>query len=223
MFNNFDGKLSTTGALYKLDAYTGELVTKYPSGAYKDITASTFYNVDSFTDYGDVDALCFVKGTNTLFINTSASGSTLPYYGSMVMRNILSDTTTVIPIKDLAMDSQNVYRLQRAPDAGSSLTQWSYYSYVLSTLDHFVTSISLAAYPATIAANTVSSSSIVAMVKDQFLLPISGRLVSFSDDDTTGYIVTTPVNTDADGQAQTVYKSGSTAREVKITAVVEQT
>jgi hypothetical protein len=223
MFNNFDGKLSTTGALYKLDAYTGALVTKYPSGAYMDITASTFYKVDSFTDYGDVDTLCFIKGTNTLFINTSSSGVTLPYYGSMVMRNILSDTTTIIPVKDLAMDSQNVYRLQRAPDAGSSVTQWSYYSYVLSTLDPFVTSISLAAYPATIAANTVSTAGITAMVKDQFLLPIAGRLVAFTDDDTPGYIVTTPVNTDSDGKAMTTYRSGNTAREVKITAVVEQT
>jgi len=223
MFNNFDGKDSATGALYKLDAYTGALVTKYPSGAYKDIGASTFYRVNSFTSYGNVDTLCFIKGTNTLFINVTASGSTLPYYGSMVMKNILSDTTTVIPVKDLAMDSQNVYRLQRAPDAGSSLTQWGYYSYVLSTLDHFVTSISLAAYPATIAANTISTAGITAMVKDQFLLPIPSRLVNFSDDDTTGTIVTTPVSTDSNGKAMTTYRSGNTAREVKITAVVEQT
>ena len=223
MFNNFDGKLSTTGALYKLDAYTGAVITKYPSGAYMDVTASTFYRVNSFTSYGNVDALCFVKGTNTLFVNTSVSGSILPYYGSMVMRNILADTIAVIPVKDLAMDSQNVYRLQRAPDAGSSITQWSAYSYVLSTLDHFVTSISLAAYPATIAANTISTAGITAMVKDQFLLPISGRLVNFTDDDTPGYIVTTPVNTDSTGKAMTTYKSGNTAREVKITAVVEQT
>jgi hypothetical protein len=93
----------------------------------------------------------------------------------------------------------------------------------LSTLDHFVTSISLGAYPAIIAANTISTTDIVAIVKDQFLQPISGRLVNFADDDTVGSIVTTPVNTDANGRAQTEYRSGSQAREVKITAVVEQT
>ncbi len=223
MFNNFDGKLSTNGALYKFDAYTGAYKTKYASGAYKDITAATFYNVDSFDAYGEVDTLCFIKGTNTLFINVGDSGVTLPYYGSMVMDNILVDQSTVIPVVGLTMDDQNVYRLQRAPDGGSSVSQWSYYSYVLSTLDHFVTSISLGAYPAIIAANTISTTDIVAIVKDQFLQPISGRLVNFADDDTVGSIVTTPVNTDANGRAQTEYRSGSQAREVKITAVVEQT
>lgn len=222
-FNNFNGTDSSTGALYKVDAYTGDYITRYASGAYKDITAATFYKVDSFADYGEVDTLCFIKGTNTLFINVGAAGATLPYYGSMVMDNILSDTVTIIPVQDLAMDDQNVYRLQRAPDGGSSLTQWSFYSYVLSSLDSFVTSISLAAYPAVIAANTISTSTVVATVKDQFLQPIVGRLVAFTDDDSAGYVVTTPVNTDPDGKSITSYKSGNTAREVKITAVVEQT
>jgi len=171
--------------------------------------------------YGAVDTLAYVKGTNTLFVNVGSAGASLPYYGSMVMENIQSNEATVIPVYDICMDNQNVYRLQETADGGSST--WSYYSYLLSSLDSFVTSISLAAYPAIIAANTIATTDIVAIVKDQFLQPVTSRLVSFSDDDTPGAITGgTPINTDADGRAATIYTSGNTAREVKITAVVAQ-
>jgi hypothetical protein len=222
VFNNYNGNSSATGALYKFDAYTGDYITKYAGGAYKDITAATFYNVDSFASYGSVDTLAYVKGTNTLFINVGAAGVSLPYYGSMVMENIKLDEATVIPIYDICMDDQNVYRLQDIPDGTN--TTWSTYSYLLSSLDAFVTSISLAAYPAIIAANTVATTDIIAIVKDQFLQPIVGRAVNFTEDDPVGSISGgTPKNTDGDGRAATIYTSGNTAREVKITAVVEQT
>jgi len=224
IFNNFDGNSSATGALYKIDAYTGVVIKKYPGGAYKDVRACTFYKVNSFPEYGDVDTLAYVKGTNTLFVNVREETDTgdLEYYGSMVMDNIRSDAVTVIDVFDLAMDDQNIYRLQNIPDGGTST--WSNYSYLLSSLDGFVTSISLAAYPAIIAANNVSTSTINALVKDQFLHPIVGRLVYFSEDDPVGSITgPNPVNTDGKGFASTIYKSGTAAREVKITAVVEQT
>ena len=83
--------------------------------------------------------------------------------------------------------------------------------------------MALAAYPGIIAANTVSTAEIVATVKDQFGQPVIGRLVYFTEDDTVGSITGgTPIGTDSDGKAKTIYKSGNTAREVKITATVEQ-
>lgn len=224
MFNDYNGTSSATGALYKFDAYTGEYIKKYPGGAYKDVDAATFYKVNSFTEHGAVDTLCYIKGTNTLFVNVreETDEGTLDYYGSMVMENIKNDEVTVITVYDLAMDDQNVYRLQNVPDGTG--TTWSNYSYLLSSLDSFVTSISLAAYPAVLAANTVSTSDITAIVKDQFLQPVTSRLVSFSDDDSVGSITgPNPVNTDSNGSASTVYESGNTAREVRIRAVVEQT
>lgn len=226
MFNNYNGTDSSTGALYKFDAYTGDYITKYAGGAYKDIDAATFYRVSSFASYGTVDTLCFVKGTNTLFVNIDSP--TLAYYGSMVMSNVQSDLATVITVYDLTMDSQNVYRLQLKPDG--TATTWTYYSYLLSSLNSFVTSISLAAYPAVIAANTVSTASLIAIVKDQFLQPVTARLVTFSDDDTVGYVTYTGApgggvtdTTDSTGAAHMYYRSGNTAREVRITAVAEQT
>jgi hypothetical protein len=223
LFNDYYGTSSTTGALYKVHARSGDILARYSSGAYKTVKAATFFNVPSFTSYGNVDTLCFVKNTNILFVNVSGTLSDpLTYYGSMVMSNIQSDLASVIPVYDISMYNKNIYRLQNIADG--TATTWTYYSYLLSSLDSFVTSISLAAYPAVIPANTISTSSIVAYVKDQFLQPIVGRLVYFSDDDSVGSISGgTPISTDSNGMAQTTYKSGSTAGNVKITAVVSQT
>jgi hypothetical protein len=221
VFNNYNGTDSSTGALYKFDAYTGDYITKYASGAYKDVYASTFYNVDSFAEYGNVDTLAYIKGTNTLFINVGAAGTTLPYYGSMVMDNISSDSVTVITVYALTMDDQNVYRLQVRQDGASG--DWGTYNYELSSLDSFITSISLAAHPATIAANAISTSSIVAIVKDQFLQPVSGRSVTFSENASPGGgLAPNPVSTNAEGEAATVFTSGTAAQEVTITAVASQ-
>lgn len=224
MFNNADGTNTATGALYKFDAYRGTYIKKYPGGAYRDVDAATFYRVNSFTAYGPVDTLAYIRSTNTLFINVDEETpqGALPYYGSMVMSNIQSNQFDVLTVYDLAMDDQNVYRLQKGPDGGTG-ESWSTYSYELSSLDSFVTSIALAAYPAIIAANGVSTTDVIAIVKDQFLQPIVGRLVYFTENGTGSIVGGTPINTDGDGLSQTIYRAGTTAQEVKITATVEQT
>lgn len=225
LFNNFNGTSSDSGGLYNFSATNTSFsyVNHYPGGAYKDIQAATFYKVDSFTEYGEVDTLAYIKATNMLFVNTGSAGATLPYYGSMVMDNIQSDEATVIPVYDLSMDDQNVYRLQLKATYYGSTSTWSTYNYQMASLNSFVTSLALAAYPGILAANTVSTSSIQATVKDQFGQPVIGRLVYFTEDDAVGSITGgTPISTDSDGKAQTTYKSGNTAREVKITATVEQ-
>jgi hypothetical protein len=223
MFNDFDGADSSTGALYKFDGYTGDYLKKYPGGEYKNVDAATFYKVDSFAEHGNIDTLCFVKGTNMLFININDIGGELVYYGSMVMDNVRTDEATLIDIYDVTMDDQNVYRLQQRANYYDTDYVWTYYNYQLSSLDSFVSSISLAAYPAIIAANASSTTNITAIVKDQFLQPIVSRAVTFSEDDGVGILIgSNPINTDSDGEAGIVYQSGTTAREVTITAVVEQ-
>jgi len=122
VFNDYNGP-GGGGALYKFDAYTGEYLTKYPSGAYDSVGAATFFRVNSFADnldIGVVDALIYTKSTNMLFVNTTEVGGELIYYGSMVMENIDSDETNVIPVADLAMEGDNVYRLQIQQDGAGS-------------------------------------------------------------------------------------------------------
>jgi len=210
IFNDYNGTDDTTGALYQMNAYSGYYIRKFSGGEYKTVTAATFYKVDSFLDSaGDpmsVDTLAFVKASNILYIDVSDPSTGLPYYGSMVMDN--NNAT----IYDLAMYDQNIYRLQ------------SGYNYSLSTLEPFVASIALVAQPAIIAANQVSTTTIDAYVKDQFFQPVEGREVTFGDDDTYGgFIGDTSPNTDAQGKATGTYKSGSEARNVTITATVQQT
>jgi hypothetical protein len=227
VFNNYDG-LNATGALYKFDAYTGDYITRYSSGAYNGVGSATFFKVDSFADYGNVDALIYIKSTNMLFINVAAAGATLPYYGSMVLENIYDDESTVISVVDIAIEGDNVYRLQKREDGESG--DWGQYNYDLSSLTSFISSISLSANPALLAANGISTANIDAYVKDQFLQPIVNKNVDFSiitnpggDGTITGGDVDPDTDkTDSDGKAGVIYTSGTSAGEVQIRATAAQ-
>ncbi len=219
VFNNYDG-LVATGALYKFSAYTGSLVTKYSGGAYSDIQACTFYDMSDIYGAGS-DAIAYIKATNCIFLDPTDLNNS---FGSMVMDNVEDDQATVITIYDLTIEGANVYRLQlKATYYGTTYTFTNNaYSYQLSTLNPFITSISLSANPAILPADAVSNSVVTAIVKDQFLLPISGKLVYFTDDDSVGTIVTSPVSTNSLGVAVTSYIAGNQAREVRITATAQQ-
>lgn len=220
LFNNYDGKTSGAGALYKISAYTGSYITKDSGGEYYGITACTFFDM-SYVDATWSDAICYVRGTNTIFLNPS---DLTDNFGSMAMDNVEDDQATTITIYDLAMYGANVYRLQRkATYYGTTVTfSDSTYNYQLSTLDPFITSISLSASPAILPANGVNEADVTAIVKDQFNQPIVSKQVEFTDDDGTGYITSTTVSTDGNGVAATKYHSGTTAREVKITCTAQQ-
>lgn len=228
LFNNYDGLDNTTGALYAVDAYTGSVITKYSGGTYKDIKACTFYDVPRYvfnkanhnTD-PRYNSLCYIKGTNLIFLNPDDLNSS---FGSMTMDNIEQDQATNIVVYDLAIDGTNIYRLQRKATYYGTTTIFvdETYNYQLSSLNSFITSISLRSDPAILPANGVNPAAITAIVKDQFNLPVQQKQVFFTDDDPNGSILSSPVNTDANGVAQTTYIAGITAREVRITATAQQ-
>lgn len=228
LFNNYDGLDGTTGALYEVDAYTGAVITKTATGAFKDITACTFYGIPKYVFDRSVgpsvvdpryNSICYVKGTNLIFLDPDDVTTS---FSSMTMDNTESDQATNIPIYDLAIEGSNVYRLQLKATYYGATSSWTTYNYQLSSLNPFITSISLRADPAILPANGVNTSSITAIVKDQFNLPIQSKAVYFTDDDTNGTITTSPATTDATGTATTVYVAGTTAREVRITATAQQ-
>jgi hypothetical protein len=220
LFNNYDGITASAGALYKISAYTGSVISKTQGGEFFGITACTFYDM-SYVDGSWADAICYVRGTNTIFLNPADLNDN---FGSMAMDNVEDDQATNIAIYDLTIEGANVYRLQlKATYYGSTGTfADNTYNYQLSTLDAFITSISLRADPAILPANATNESDITAIVKDQFNQPIVSKNVNFTDDDTNGYITTPVVATDGNGVAATKYHSGTQAREVKITATAEQ-
>jgi hypothetical protein len=219
LFNNYSGT-SLGGALYKIDPYTSSYTTHSGGGDYNEINACTFYDM-SYVDAGWGDAICYVKGTMMIFANPNDLSSN---YGSMAMDNLNADQINTISIYDVAIYGANVYRLQTQAtyyDVTYTFTGSSY-NYQLSTLDPFVTSISLRAEPAIIPANGVNVSDITAVVKDQFLKPIVGRTVTFTEDDPVGTMTAGTDDTDGYGVATSGYNAGTAAREVKITATVQQ-
>jgi hypothetical protein len=204
-----------------MNAYTGSYIyPHYPGGAYKDIQAATFFDMTPTFDT-PANAICYVKATNLIFLDPYNFGSS---FGSMTLDNLESNQSTVIPIYAITIEGKNVYRLQlKATYYGTTYTYANgNYSYQLSTLQPFITSISLRANPAIVPANGVNQSTITAIVKDQFNNPIAAKPVTFTDDDPNGAILTATDNTDGNGVASTQYKAGTTAREVKITATAQQ-
>jgi len=222
VFNNYNG-VTSEGALYKFDAYTGSYITKFGGNEYDNITACTFAVIPEGLDT-KVNALAYVRGSNMLFKDVASA--TLENYGSMAMDNINANDIDILAVYDLLIDGKNVYRLQRQATYYGSTTTFSdsAYSYQLATVTPFIHSIALQATPAVIPADAgVSTSVITAVVKSQFLLPISGKLVTFAEDDSNGYLTgTNPTLTDSDGEATITYHSGTTAREVTITATAQQ-
>jgi hypothetical protein len=220
IFNNYHGTTADYGALYKVDAYDNTISGTNSGGAYHGVGAATFFDVSDVFGAG-AEAICYIKGTNMLFMNPNDVDNS---YGSMVLDNVEDDQATTIGIYDVAIEGSNVYRLQeKATYYG---TTYNYiegpYNYQLSTLNTFITSIALQSEPAILPANGTNNAAITAVVKDQFNLPVVAKPVAFTDDDTTGYIITTPVSTNAQGVAETLYKAGITAREVRLTATAQQ-
>lgn len=229
VFNNYDGLSSSSGALYKLNPYSPSAakLTKISGGAYQNVQSATFFDMyDVFYDAAvpsetDFNTIAYIKATNMIFLDP---GDLTNSFGSMTMDNLEDDQATTITIYDVTMEGSNVYRLQRkATYYGTTYTfNDSTYNYQLSTLEPFITSISLRAEPAILPANGVNTSEITAIVRDQFNLPIATKPVYFTDDDPNGNITTSPVVTNANGEAVTYYQAGTTAREVKITATAQQ-
>jgi hypothetical protein len=235
LFNNDGGPGTSDPALIGYDPYGNvqpNQETDLDVGAeYADIPACTFsYVPEGLQDITGSDiqvySLTYVKSSNLLFKNVEdpTAADYLTNYGSMAMDNLEDDDITIIKVYDMFIYNRNVYRLQRkATYYGSTYTfSDSAFSYQLATLTPFVHSISLQADPAVIPADSgVSSSVITAVVKSQFLNAISSRRVDFTQDG-DGSLSTSWDITDADGVANTTYFSGSTAREVKVTATAKQ-
>ena len=228
LFNNYDGVDDSTGALYRISPFTGAVVTKHPNNVYKNIKASTFTPVPYFVFNGGTTtvhpqdyAVAYIKATNMVFLNPDDLTTA---FGSLVMDNLHQDMTSVLNIFDVSVSERNIYRLQRqATYYGSTGTfNNNTYNYQLSTLNSFITSISLSADPAILPANGTSISNIRAIVRDQFNQPIVGKSVAFSADDPDGQISYLYTNTNSDGVASTVYRAGIEAREVRITATAQQ-
>ena len=209
------------GSLCKIDARTGTLLNRYYDSEYDDIKSCTFYKVTNVFD-NNVDALIYVKSNNLKFISVDD----LSTYGTMIMDNLRVDGITVIPIYDISIDIKNVYRLQGEATYYGVDNDWGdLYNYQVSTTRPFVDSITVAASPLILPANAKNVTQVTAAVFDQYGNGSENKPVSFTDDDSVGYILTNPAYTDyffGTGQAKTAYRAGVVEHTVNIEGTVTQ-
>jgi len=229
LFNNFDGIDDTSAALYKMNAYSGGFIIKYTGGEYKNVSASKFVNTDKFIEYGDINALAFVKGTNLLFVNIEQLGTFSEIYRSMVIDNLVINEGTIAVVMDIDIVDDNIYKLQSSGcKFGESVNFENGDNYMIEPFRSFLTSILVHSDPGVIPGNNIATTVLTARATDQYGLPIAGRLIYFTPDlsgDYASVYITgaNPSNTDVDGKATTIIKAGTQTGWAKIVATVEQT
>jgi len=228
LFNNFDGTDATSSALYKMNAYSGSFVVKYSGGAYGNVPACKFITTSKFSEYGSISTLAFVKGVNLLFVNIDQIGTFSEMYRSMVIDNLLVGSGDIVPVLDIDIVNDNIYKLQDSGcKFGEAVSFTNGASYMIEPFRSFLTSILLSSDPGVIPANNIATTVLTAKASDQYGLPIYGRLIYFTVDTTspnaTVYITgLNPSNTDVNGVATTIIKAGIDTGWAQIIATVDQ-
>jgi len=227
-FNQHYQKTTDVGALYKASALDGSILLRDQGGAYKDINAATFHELDSFTGTlatNNKPYLVFVRTTNLLFLNPNDSNLTIEL--SAVQNNLNVATTEVFEIYDMGIEGETIFRLQLKFNINGSESTESTYNYQLATFVPFPTAIALTADPAILPADSgASSSTITATVTDQYALPFvtspaSSITFTTSGGGTgSGLLPSGSQSLDGNGQAVVTYTTGNTAGLVTISATV---
>jgi len=223
--------------LLKINKNGANLAFEYKtttSGIYND----TWNSLHIATDYGSQATLALgaeavsMINSDVYFddlIYTSGKGYvgelTTELFGVMNMDNVRADQVTNIAIYDLAINKDTMYRLQLEATYYGVDNSWATYNYQTSPIRPFVDFISLGANPLILPADGKSVSVITAIVQDQYGNGMINKPVSFTDNNTIGYITTPQVYTDQyynTGKAVTVYKSGTDVTPVIIEGTATQ-
>jgi len=217
LFSDWQGAVND-GALYKINPLNGEVIERFDDNEYKDITACTFARITQAIHIGIVEALFYIKGTTLKFLNPND----LSVYTSMVVDNIQANGTTVIPVYDMVIHTNSVYRLQLRAMYFESDYTWSTYNFAISPIRNYIDSFVLDAYPTIIPANGVNVAQVRGHIKDQYGLDLFYKPVYFMDDDDHGFMQAYMVRTNTEGIAKNYYKAGIEARTVTINATATQ-
>lgn len=229
-FNQHYLTSSSAGGLYKASISTGAIINRTQGGAFRDIGAAAFHNVQSFqagTALEDFNGhyLLFIRTNNLLFIDVNDSN--LPVALSAIQNNLNASATEAFIVSDMGISGNTIFRLQQEFNINGTESTESTFNYQLATFRPFPTAIALTAVEAILAAGVGASTSLItATVTDQYALPfvtLPASTIAFtttgggagSSLSNTGQI---PLN--ANGQAFVTYNSGPTAGLVTIGATV---
>jgi hypothetical protein len=227
----FNQNFQTTagvGALYKASSLDGSILGRTQGGAFVDINATTYHELDSFTGALAVNNkpyLIFIRTTNLLFVDVL--NSNLPIELSALQNNLSADTTEVFEVYDMGIEGETIFRLQLKFNINGSESTEATYNYQLATFVPFPTAIAITATPAILpAAAGAATSEIAATVTDQYALPFvtsPASTIQFSTSGGgtgSGLSNTGQISLNSLGQAFVTYTTGSTAGLVTISATV---
>ncbi len=234
LFNKFrpsdPDSVNGSGQLYyfNLNPLVTSVIAAKSGNEFRDILAAGYVRDLSYPT-GAREFLVYIRQTNLLFIEVDPlSINYLSTIQSAAQNNQNPNDSSILPVYDITFEGKTIYRLQQTGvfrnGASYIVESWSpKFNYQLSTLERLPHSISVTPNPAIISADNVSTSTITALVKDQFDIGLSGKTVNFSDNDTganSGFVNPTSAITTSSGTAQTTYTSGLTAKTVTITVDV---
>ncbi len=152
--------------------------------------------------------------------------ASIPYYGVMNMDNIRSNGSTVIPVYNISIVGDSMYRLQDEATYYGVDNDWgSQYNYQVSPIRPFIDFITVGAYPEILPATGRNISQITAVVLDQYGEGAIGKPVHFTDDDPIGFITLPDRETDyfhGTGVAKTNYMSGTSLRIATVVGTATQ-
>ena len=228
-FLNQNFQLTTgVGAVYKASALDGSILSRTSGGAFKDINAATFHEVDSFTGSFitfNKPYVVFIRTTNLLFMNPNDSNLTIEL--SSVQNNLSADTTTVFDVSDMGIDGNTIFRLQLKFNINGTETTETTFNYQLATFRPFPTAIAITAVPAILPADSGASTSVItATVTDQYALafvtspPATIAFSTTGGGTGSGVSPTGSISLDGNGQATVTYTTGDAAGLVTISAIV---
>lgn len=227
LFNQFKpndpDSVNGSGQLYsfELEPLVTSVVARKSGNEFRSVLASMFIQ-DLDYPSGSREFLAYMNQSNLLFIETDTTSPNFLETIQSAAQNNQEVGSAIIPVYDIAYESRTIFRLQRKATYrnGSTYTteDWgSQYNYQVSTLQRLPQSISLSASPPIISADSVSVSTITAIVKDQFDVEMNSRRVYFTDDDSVGFMNPTQADT-VNGTCTSTYRAGTTARTVTITS-----
>lgn len=206
LFNNYQ-RSSPGGSIYKINITNGLVVDTFDSDNYSNILSGCFYTYKSKYLIG------YVYGTNLISLEIT---DTLLLDDVMNMENVKTDQATVIPIVDIEVHDEAIYRLQKSANYYGVDYSWSTYNTQVTPVNSYIDSTLISAYPKLINSDGISVVDIKVVVKDQYASPQQFLKVHVTDDDNVGYITIPVTYTDLVGKAISYYKAGITPREVKL-------
>lgn len=202
---------SPGGSLYKISLITNRIETVISDDDFGYVNACCFYNS------GSAQYILYVVETTLRFFNIDTETTEI----SMFMDNRQLDTT-VIPIYDIKVVGDTVYRLQNKATYFGTNFSWGTYNYQLSTIRSFIDSITIDVVPKILPSNGINTAEIVISIRDQYNNPAQNKPVLLEDSDTVGFITILEPYTNLLGVATSYYKAGVVPAIVEITATATQ-